>query len=302
MAWAAALRAARGEQLDMLAALLATYNPRGPPPLAPPVFDHPDASDGARHRQPQGGPPVAAAQSVLNRFSALDLGHESDGSVGSSEPPRRTAGAGGASERRAGGAPAAPELQTRYLLLQVQCLRSEELRHESVTVMRGPTPGRWTQSAELLRAAYELLEAAMGGAECMEWWTMLAQREDGQLPSGAPDGHDIEALTRLRDAVNVEQTTLGELKVRAIRVAAKRLEMVERKLNPMQEERSVVRAQIGEFKWRHNPAPKLTYAERIALLTAEMLDLQGALLVLSSLQFSSLIHTPAIAERSRSYA
>jgi hypothetical protein len=167
--------------------------------------------------------------------------------------------------------------------------------------MRGSTVGRWTQSAELLRAAYELLEGAMGSAEWMQCWVLLAQQEDGQ-EAGALDGHDIEALTQLRDAVNVEQTTLGEMKVRAIQAAAKRMITVEHKLNPMQEERNVVKAQIGEFKWTHNPAPKLTYAERIALLKAEMDDLTGAMLVLSNLRFSGIVRTPAVAEPSRSSA
>jgi len=217
---------------------------------------------------------------MLNRFAALDLGagapeadagHDSDGSVGSNAPPA-----------------AAAELQTRYLVLQAQCLRSEELRRQSEAVMRDSAPGRWTLSAELLRAAYELLEQAMGSPERVVWWVQLAQWEEGQ--GSPPSGdHDVQVLIRLRDAVNVEQTTLGEMKVRAIRAANRRMELLELKLNPMQEERNVVRASIGEHRWRNNPAPKLTYAERIALLTAEMADLQGALLVLSSLQFSTSV-------------
>ena len=110
-----------------------------------------------------------AAQAQSNRFAALDLGavgppdggaagHESDSSVGSNDEPQRTSI----------WAPAAAELQSRYLLLQVRCLRSEELRRQSKTAMRGSTPGRWTLAAELLRTAYELLEQVMWSSECIE--------------------------------------------------------------------------------------------------------------------------------------
>ncbi len=51
----------------------------------------------------------------------------------------------------------------------------------------------------------------------------------------------------------------------------------------MKAERRGVRADIGESMWKHDPAPKLTYAERVAALTAEIADLRGALLVLSPL-------------------
>lgn len=101
--------------------------------------------------------------------------------------------------------------------------------------------------------------------------------------SALPDGHDIEALTQLRDALNVEQTTLGEMKARVVHAAKCRMAKIESKLNPMKAERRGVRADIGESMWKHNPAPKLTYAERIAALTAEIADLRGALLVLSPL-------------------
>jgi hypothetical protein len=141
-------------------------------------------------------------------------------------------------------------------------------------------------SAELLRTAYELLEQAMGSPEHVEWWDLLAQVEDGEVSSGprpAVGDHDLRALERLRDALNVEQTTLGTMKARAIEAAERRMELVQRKLNPMQEERTAVRASIGERRWKNNPAPKLTYAERIALLTEEMADLQVALAVLYAL-------------------
>lgn len=253
--------------------------------------------NGAADRQPpHSGPSAAATRAMLNRFAMLDVGgggpaaldgHESEGS---NEEPQQAG--------TAAPSPSAADEQSRYLLLQAQCLRSEEFRRKSEIVSRSGNPGRWTQSAELLRAAYTLLEQAMGSDEHMEWWVLLAQVEDGQLqPSALPDGHDFNALTRLRDAVNVEQTTLGQMKVRAIKAADRRMEMVESKLNPMQEERTVVRASMGEWKWTHNPAPKLTYAERIALLKAELEDLQMAMLLLSSLQFSAaarvVTHRPA---------
>jgi hypothetical protein len=299
MAWTAALRACRRDmgELDILTALLASYAPGAPPPVAPPemvVNSQLVGDSGAADRQPpHSGPSAAATRAMLNRFAMLDVGgggpaaHESEGAN------EDTLQAGTAVP-----SPSAAEEQCRYLLLQAQCLRSEEFRRLSESVGRSGTPVRWTESAELLRAAYSLLEQAMGSDEHMEWWVLLSQVEDGQLqPSALPDGHDFDALTRLRDAVNVEQTTLGQMKVRAIKAADRRMELVESKLNPMQEERTVVRASMGEWRWTHNPAPKLTYAERIALLKAEMEDLQMAMLLLSSLQFSAaarvVTHRPA---------
>ena len=101
------------------------------------------------------------------------------------------------------------------------------------------------------------------------------------------DAHDVATLTQLRDALNLEQTTLGQMKVRAQEAADRRLDFIQGKLNPLEEDRDRVKAEIGQKKWTSNPAPKMTYAERIAALKAEQADLENALALLASLDFST---------------
>ncbi len=116
------------------------------------------------------------------------------------------------------------------------------------------------------------------------WWVALAQHEESPLDVPLVDAHDLVHLTRLRDALNIEQTTLGQMKTRAQDAVDRRTANVVRKLNPLESERDEVRTKVGEQKWKSNPAPKLTYAERIALLQAELQDLEVARSVLQSLQ------------------
>ncbi len=110
------------------------------------------------------------------------------------------------------------------------------------------------------------------------------QHEESPLDVPLADAHDAAHLTKLRDALNIEQTTLGQLKTRAQDAVDRRAANVERQLNPLESERDEVRAKIGEQRWKSNPAPKLTHAERIALLQAELQDLEVARHVLHSLQ------------------
>ena len=116
------------------------------------------------------------------------------------------------------------------------------------------------------------------------WWVALVQHEESPLDVPLAEAHDVVHLTRLRDALNLEQTTLGQMKVRAQEAVDRRTANVERKLNPLESDRQEVRAKVGEQAWKNNPAPKLTYAERIALLHAELQDLAVARGVLQSLQ------------------
>ncbi len=110
------------------------------------------------------------------------------------------------------------------------------------------------------------------------------QHEESPLDVPLADAHDAAHLTKLRNALNIEQTTLGQLKTHAQDAVDRRAANVERQLNPLESERDEVRAKIGEQRWKSNLAPKLTYAERIALLQAELQDLEVARHVLHSLQ------------------
>jgi hypothetical protein len=111
------------------------------------------------------------------------------------------------------------------------------MRRESASLLSGSETGRWTLAAESLRSAYALLDKATG--DRVSWWAALAQHEDD--PSAQlGDSHHLESLLQLREALNLEQTTLGEMKVKAQDAADRRLAFVQLKLNPLQEDRDRV--------------------------------------------------------------
>lgn len=270
--WSAALSEARKEweRLEHLCCLLSTFRQRAPPPVPPP------SASAARAPRPAAPAPPALAQ-TLNRFAALGLEDED------AAPAGPEAGESGEDSTGEAEAASCDELQARYLLLQGLCLQAELLRAEAAALGASKSPGRWSEQAEALRRAYVLVAKAMG--DRIDWWDALAQHQED--PSGPlPYGHVLESLLCLCDALNLEQTTLGEMKTRAQHAAENRLAFVERKLNPAQEERDGVRTSMGDDKWKNNPAPKMTYAERIAQLKEEQADLLAALALLESLSFA----------------
>jgi len=269
--WNAALTAARKDyaELENLCCLLSTFRQRAPPPVPP------GSIPAGRSSAPRPAPPALAQ--TLNRFAALGLddGEEPTPAGSSVESGQDSTG----EEPEVG---PSGDRQARYLLLQGLCLQAELLRAEAAEFWSSKSPGRWSLQAEKLRQAYELVAKAMG--DRIDWWDALAQHEED--PSGPlPFGHVLESLHWLSEAMNLEMTTLGEMKTRALQAAEQRLAFLERKLNPMQEERDGVRSSMGD-KWKNNPAPKMTYAERIALLKAEQADVLAAMALLDSLSFA----------------
>jgi hypothetical protein len=273
--WTAALRTHDVSRLQDLTQRLTSFLPNVVPPVAPPPLSQEQrVAVQAAHAPPSTQRVANIPAAVLGRYSVLMINDD----VNDAPPPLEVD-------------PASPgtDPQTRYLLAQARCHLAELYREQSAECMSGSEPGKWTQAAEHLKTAFSILDQLMNTDEYYcRWWAALVANEEAPLESPLGDGHDLAYLTQLRDSLNVEHSTLSERHIRAQQAVERRREWVERKLNPLENDRQMVRSQMGEQRWRSNPAPKMTYAERIAALQAELADLEQAQQLLVSLQLQPL--------------
>jgi len=226
--------------------VLAPLDPALPPSVRPSV---PPATMDAGSRG-GGGPAVpAATQTMPNSFAALHIDDSDDDQA----PVGPT---GSASASRPGPGRAARSIQVRYLRIRVSCGVSEEYRRAALEAQRQK---EYPVMTSHWCAAHDAL--AVHRTDTDEWFSMCLLHREGGLPV-MPADHDYAQLDELLVSLHVLGADTEKEKERALGFLKKRLRFIEEKLDPMLKERDEVKQRVGDFKWKHNEAPEMSYAEK----------------------------------------
>ncbi len=116
--------------------------------------------------------------------------------------------------------------------------------------LRMPTPADYHRCASLFEAAYMKINAWL--QEYDNWWSlMFGYREEKKqnfvgLASAGVHGHNFMQLENLRqNAVEHVHNSTEDQKTKSIQDLQKRLAFLERKLNPMWDERDKAKQRMG---------------------------------------------------------
>ena len=179
------------------------------------------------------------------------------------------------------------EIQVRYLLFHGECRIAEMIRVSAIHEARS---NDWTSSAQSWSQAYNYLHRTQVAAD--PFFTLFVSSDEN---TELPDNHNYAQLQQLFAKLELVKEHTESERDRAIETMRRRLESIDRQLNPMQQDRDEVRSSIGEEQWTNNPRPKHDYARRRRPLEEERRALAEALEILDALSFSpgeAALHQP----------
>lgn len=187
-------------------------------------------------------------------------------------------------------------MQVRYLAIRTQCGLAEAYRIEA---NEHEEQRAWNEVATFWSEAYELLNRTVihmdpwlaicindeiNGAEANvadESNKRGSRRRKRNVDKNSVvvpvDGHDLKQLDNLLDNVHLVKEDTEREREFALERMQKELQHIVLKLQPLRQDRDVVKARVGENRWKNNPAPKMTYAERIIALAQEKKALEEAI-------------------------
>jgi len=148
-------------------------------------------------------------------------------------------------------------LRIRVILLIADCLRNQAIQAQKVRADSAEDRVKkyedirqhWTEGWKLLEATTVELDS----------WIVIELTED---LDNIPDHHDIDQLRNLLENLSITKEDTEREKAKAIEFLARRLDTLQKKLNPMLRERDEVKRNFGEQSWKNNPDPKFDYAEK----------------------------------------
>lgn len=181
-------------------------------------------------------------------------------------------------------------IQSRYLRVRIIILIADFIRDKAITAQKvsAPTAAEKVRKYEDIRTywseAYELLHAT--SIELGEWFALYFSY-DGEDNMMIPmkDQHDLNQLRSLIDNFKSVQEHTEEEKDKAMSILERRLDTLQKKLNPMLRERDEVKSQVGERKWKENPDPKFDYAEKRKEWEEELAEIMKTIQTLEDLKF-----------------
>jgi hypothetical protein len=194
-------------------------------------------------------------------------------------------------------------MQCRYLLLQVTGHIAELHRGEAIKLAKQQNwidcAGQWTKAHDLLNGAIAELELFV---------CAVVEGAHGRVGTPLRDGHDGPQVHKVNDIIKLMHDHTAEEHSRAVKKMEQMLAKLQARLQPMLRDRYVctnmhtckhlmstpcthrdaVRNLWGEDKWRTNPQPKMTFADRRRQLEEMIKDLAQALSIVSSLQLRDM--------------
>ena len=180
------------------------------------------------------------------------------------------------------------EVQSRYLIVHVVCSIAEIYRNEALSAQREKDYGqvrlKWLTAWERLTTCQENIDA---------WCAILFSQSDQPFAVSAPSHvvpslpkqHNRAQLVDLFQALHILIQDTERQKDQALAQLHKRIQYINSKLNPLLQDRNVVKASMGDDKWVNNPEPKQTYAEKRKQWEEDLKHLTEAALLMESLDF-----------------
>jgi hypothetical protein len=200
-------------------------------------------------------------------YSMFNLLSLDDDDSSSEEEEDSHAGKTAASSSISSAVPAVPLILTKHILAEVKCALAEATRNAAVAAQKQKN---YNDYMNYWCDAYDIMNDILA---CTDPWAAEladkgAKREKVQNPALVKE--IVEGVSVLReDTVREKDNSIGRL--------YQRQEFLVRKLSPQITDRNAAREEIGEEKWKSNPAPKHTYAERRMLTEKELHDVSIAI-------------------------
>lgn len=232
----------------------------------------------------------------VNPFSYIDYGSDEDSddsnnSDDSDDSDEDVAGSGNASSNAAGQV----SIQTRYIRLKLLCAAAEDLRAQAIEHQKAK-PSRYADMTEKWVSSYDLLNKCV--AETDGWYAAIQQLQgqDGaffssvfsRAQSQQMNNHDIVMVTEIINGLTVLADDTHRAKEIALTFLDRKLRYLQERLQPLLEERNTVRENYGVKRWKSNPAPKKTYAERRKEMEEAVLAISKAISVIEPLSVTGL--------------
>lgn len=173
----------------------------------------------------------------------------------------------------------AESIQVRYLLLRIRCGRAEAIRGCAIEAAKEK---QWQDSASLWDDAYKVIQNAV---IYTDGWRSAMLETNVRERNHLLRGHNEEQLKHTMDVLDIVLHDTEREKVEALKRMENRLRNIQRKLDPLLQDRDMAKGRIGEYKWTHNEAPQMTYAERRADMERELKELENAIPILMNLAF-----------------
>lgn len=180
------------------------------------------------------------------------------------------------------------KVQVRYLKVRVLCGIAETYRNQAMSALREKD---YVNVRVMWQLAWNTLISCQENID--EWWALLCNLNDdpfstsSQLPKLSKK-HDRVQLVELFDALHILIEDTERERENALVQISKKLEFIERKLNPMIRDRNEVKISMGEEKWTNNPEPKQTYAMKRKQWEEDKKLLIAAMEVVQQLNFSAI--------------
>jgi len=278
---------------NVLIPQLQAMHPCLPPKMRPKLADlpEPEPEPGHGHGHGHGGRPSgggagagAGRGEVGNAFSLLDLGHDGDSDDSSSGSHLGSTKAAGMGKPPSAPAATPPPTQSRYLLVRLLCDLTERHRADAVAAQKQK---QYAACRDCWVAAYEVANEV--SALVLPWSEEMVFGGELIVSMGTLGGftHDQATAQELVEAVSILAEDTEREKQNAVQRLQTRRDHLEAKLNPLLSDRNTVRESMGEAKWKENPAPKMTYAERRRAMEEELFALAECLEVVARLRIES---------------
>ena len=172
-----------------------------------------------------------------------------------------------------------PPIQVRYLLFHSECRYVELIR---ISAIHAAERRLWVEAAQFWSQAYDHLHRVQ--IEADPFYTIyISFNESLELP----DQHSFAQLQQLFEKLDLVKGHTEAQRDRAIGIMERRLENIDRQLNPLRQDRDQVRGSLGEDRWNNNPNARHDYARRRAPFEEERRALVQALEIIGNLSLSS---------------
>jgi hypothetical protein len=245
------------------------------PPSSPPPADG-AAREATAAAATAGAPQRAPTNMFVVLGSQSNSGSDTDSdSTPVTQPPERGASIPYQSDK---------STQCRYMVVMVSDAVAQVLRYEAIGFEKSRD---YAACAEKWEEAFGLFNDIILRIDL--WYAKYISFEPSSDNRQMEDSHDVNQLEKLFENLHLTRDDTERERNRASERLKGQIARITEKLNPLRNDRDRVKAKWGEERWNNNPAPKLTYAERIVALGKELEEIRNALQRIEALKLNKFL-------------
>lgn len=185
--------------------------------------------------------------------------------------------------------------QSRYLLVRLLCSVAEAFRLNAIQAQKdkayNAVTAHWEDAFAVIN---DLLIDISGWVAIFDSIIETQKFSSIDVNSYAlPSYHSFEQLRQIIEGLRLVAETITREKKKALFLLFKRRQVIEQKLNPMLDARNYARQRMGDDAWTHNPAPKMTYAEKRKGWEDELRTIDHAVKIMNGLEVLNVLARPS---------